>query len=397
LWLLMRSTLPRQGVGGGGRRWAVLLAVGLPLSFGALATALQLFHGLPGAGSTTQPAPAGFIVQPPPGNTQLLWLSRNEEQVPDAVRLRAFDWNGSEVGTLALPCQAPCGIQASPDGGRILVSQLGQIARQVPGGSTVYVEDGGTVFDSIGRRIGSVAGGVPNLAVTWADDSRHLCVAHGLKAPGAAGTVQLDLVDPTASVSRAVMTFVASAPVFTQVLACSPSSDRAVLVRLSDGCAGQELKVVQLSSGRMVFAHTYPSTRNVCAGSPVVTHDGAVAFDPTATGSTVVRDLTTGWVEPLATGSHASVDVSGLSWSGRRLVTTAGVIAAGKGYLWKVRPGEMIAFVAARPQSDDVFVLLSRASGAGNQRVIVRSDGSEISVPFPVDPQQVSAGAAPAP
>jgi hypothetical protein len=381
----MGSALPDGDTGAGRHRLAVLLAVGLPLGIGVLATAFELLHGVRGLMTASVQTPAAFSVHPPPPGTQLVWLSRNAEELPQSVRLHAFDWNGREVGTLALPCRAPCGVQASPDGQRVLVRQLGQTSTLLPGGPALLFEDGGTVFDAQGERIGAVEAGLPNFSVTWADDSRHLCVTHGVSGTGSTGSVQLDLVNPATATARTVTTFAAATSPQFEVLACSPGADRVVLLVPSDGCVQQALEVFQLSTGRLLLTHSYPSTGGPCAAGPLVQHDGSIVYEPTANDGTALRDLSTGTSGSLPRGSFAFGALSGLSWNGHRLVTESGVITSAGVAVWSAPRGAHVGLIAARPAGDDMLVFVTMPSGVGDRRAIVRGDGTQVAVPLPLD------------
>ena len=119
-----------------------------------------------GPPSVTRPSSTAAL---PPIDRQLLWLPISPEQDPLAVRLRALDWSGHQLGTLALPCRAPCSFAPSPDGQRVLIAERqAQGERPTPG----------TVYDAHGRRVGTIT----DPTASWADDSRHLCL---MRATGA--------------------------------------------------------------------------------------------------------------------------------------------------------------------------------------------------------------------
>ena len=76
--------------------------------------------------------PRGTVVQvvsrPAPGSPAsgrtdrpLLWVQPPEDTALDSLRLRASDWSGSDMGTVSLHCLAPCSVDPSPDGERLLV------------------------------------------------------------------------------------------------------------------------------------------------------------------------------------------------------------------------------------------------------------------------------------
>ncbi len=379
-----------NGQGGPGSRTPLFLGVALAVGVAVVATGLALARGSTGppAGKPSPPPTVGtpvpslqtpaavFLVHPPPTDRQLLWFEINREQSPLAIRLHATDWEGHEVGTMAFPCQAPCWVNASPDGQRVLVGE------QPPEGQAPAPD---TVFDATGTRIGMLDGGGP---AAWADDSRHLCVLRNavLEATPAAATArpELDLVDSTASTSRIVATVVGMSPGYLVdwvVLACSVSADRAVLSL--DGQQGEHaVRVLQLSSGRTLHARDDQPPDGPC-GCPVkslaVDHDGTVALETLTQGGVRLRDLSTGAIPPWTAASAMRSPVFGLSWNGRRALTADGVADVATAHILWRPPSEPGYLVAARPGSDDVLVGVTGSSG--NPEYIVRNDGTEVDLP----------------
>jgi hypothetical protein len=322
--------------------------------------------------------PAAFAVHPPPKDRQLLWLSKRSEQSLFDIRLHATDWDGQEVGTLAIPCLAPCWFKPSPDGQRLLVGP--PLAEDAPGPRSDF-------FDSSGRHIGTVEAGQ---SAIWADDSMHVCTLRSLN-PAASGApspppspspprVELELAIPGAGSPRPVA--VIAAPTTYDhgswnLIGCSVTANRAVAVVASE--VQRAVRVVELSSGRMVYSRddqTQPGTCACSVGNTVVSHDGAVAIENLALGGLQFRSLTTGATTHVPAGLSWQPQVLGVSWTGRRALTAAGVfdIATGR-QLWRA-PLAAVGLPATRPGSDDVLVYLS--AGDSSRAVIVRGDGSEV-------------------
>ena len=188
-------------------RGPLLLAVLVPLSIAAVVLAVSLVRSHAGRstpaqmpGSLAGPT-AVFAGHPPPTDRPLIWFEPRAQRSPVAIQLRATDWELHAMGSLAIRCQQPCWMKASPDGQRLLVGEF------PPEGRRPAVPD--VVFDATGRRIGTVESG---WQTTWADDSRHLCVLHVLDAlttpQPSKSRAQLDLVDPANAAPRIVGTVV---------------------------------------------------------------------------------------------------------------------------------------------------------------------------------------------
>jgi hypothetical protein len=321
-------------------------------------------------------------VHPPPPDRALLWFDVRSEQVPVAIRLRAADWSGHAVGSLAVPCQQPCWFKASPDGQRLLVGEYPPEGRSP--------SDPDTVFDSSGRRVGTVEHG----AATWADDSRHLCVLRGLEQqtpPPPTSRAELDLVDPAAAATRTVGAVVGMNGAYVHeslgigswnAQACSVISDRAVLS--FDGEDGvHNVRVMQLSTGRILYSRDDLPASGVC-GCQVermtVNHDSTVAVESLTQGPARLRDLTGGAIAPLPAAAAVRGPVTGISWNGHRFVTGDRVVDLATGRtLWVT--AAPTSLVAARPASDDVLMLVQGSTNSDYRPLIVRGDGSVVALP----------------
>jgi hypothetical protein len=358
-------------------------AVALVLSLGiaAVATVVALARGSfshPSTASTPQLSPAPspsplaiFPVHPPPQDRQLLWFGRRSEQIATAVRLHATDWDGHEVGTLAVGCLAPCWFKQSPDGQRLLVGPF--LAEDAPG----HPAD---IFDASGRHLGTVDG---LASAVWADDSRHVCTLRALNpsAPRSASPihVELELAAPGAGPPRSVAEVGVSIAVDSgswNVAACSIAADRAVLSLSGD--VEHAVRVVELSSGRTLYSRddqTQPGTCACPVSNMVVSHDGTVAVENLSLGGLRFLNLSTGATTPGPAGLSAQTQVLGLSWNGRRALTSAGVFDVPTGRLLWLAPATAVGLSAERPGSDDVLVFVS-APSTSDRLAIVRGDGS---------------------
>jgi hypothetical protein len=341
--------------------------------------------------------PRGVVVhvpsRPAPGvpsgrtDRPLLWVQPPEDTALDSLRLRASDWSGSDMGTVALHCLAPCSVDPSPNGERLLVRPDGMQLVELPDRSASLVLQPATVYDSSGAVVGSVSSVVGDDASTWADDSRHLCVLRN--APGPQGSVtapELDLVDTGNGDRRVVtpgggsMTGPSPATGFQSwsIAACSVIGDRAVLTEGgTDGVGG--VAVVQLSTGRLVYSRTDPLSTTSPRLYPVtdlaVSADGSLAAEQLTDRSIRLRNLLSGAVIPWPGGAqNQPASVSSLSWHGLRAVTDRGVVDLSNGLVvWRPDLATPISPQQdARPGSDDVVVIV------GGNEVVVRSDGSAV-------------------
>jgi len=327
-----------------------------------------------GPPSVTRPSSAAL----PPIDRQLLWLPVSPEQDPFAVGLRAFDWSGEQLGTLAFSCPAPCSFEPSPDGQRVLIAERpAQGERPTPG----------AVYDARGRRVGTIT----DPTARWADDSRHLCLLRATGAPASApatgSQVELDILDPERGHDRVAANVVGvsspSAPAFWDLLACSFKSDRAVLA-FSEQQGVHDIRVVQLSTGRMLYTRDDLTPGTSC-GCPVASMAAAPNADIAAEnlvggGAQIVR-LSTGATSPWSSGARGSDEILGLSWRGQRALTAAGVVEMSSGrMIWRVSSATSVAIVASRPDSEDLLLYLAGPNGIPASEVIVQGDGRSIPI-----------------
>ena len=314
----------------------------------------------------------------PPIDKQLLWLPVSSEQDPLAVRLRAFDWSGQQLGTLARPCRAPCSFAPSPDGQRVL------IAEQPPLGEPPIT---GSVYDARGRRVGNIT----DPTATWADDSRHLCLLRAIgAAAGASPTgdhAELDIIDPEGGKDRVVATVVgvtsASALAVWDLLACSVTSDRAVLA-FSDQEAVHDIRVLQLSTGRVLYARDDLAPGASC-GCPIANIEVATNADLAAEnlvgGGTRILRFSAGSTLPWPESARDPNGILGISWRGRRALTSAGIFEISSGRLiWPATSATSVAILASRPESEDLLLYLAGPNGTRAREVIVQGDGTSIPI-----------------
>jgi hypothetical protein len=333
----------------------------------------------------SQPA----LGSPSSGRTDrpLLWVQPPESTALDSLRLRASDWSGNDMGTVSLHCLAPCSVDPSPDGERLLARPDGMQLVELSDRSASLVLQPATVYDPSGAVVGTVSSAAGDDSSMWADDSRHLCVLRNVPGPqGSITAPELDLVDTgngnryAVSAGSGPMTGPSPATDFQSwsLAACSVISDRAVLTEGgTDGVGG--VAVLQLSTGRLVYSRTdslsatsptlYPITDLTVSG------DGSLAVEQLTDGSIRLRNLVSGAVIPWPGGAqNRPASVSSLSWHGLRAVSDRGVVDLTNGHVvWRPALATPISPQQdARPGSDDVVVIV------GGNEVVVRSDGSAV-------------------
>jgi len=322
----------------------------------------------------------GVALGPPPTDRQLLWFAVSPEQDPLAVHLKAFDWSGHQVGRLVLPCRAPCSFEASPDGQRVLVAERpAQGELPIPG----------TVYDARGRRLGAIA----DPAATWADDSRHLCLLRRTDSvagpPPIPSYAELDLIDPGRGQVGVVASVAGinspSAPAFWELIACSFTSDRAV-VGFSEQQALHDVRVLELSTGRTLYARDDLAPGAICGCSVAnmyVSPDMNVAIENLVGGGVRIRSLSTGAMARWPAASAGPDQILGLSWRGRLALISKGIIDVASGRpVWRVTPGASVGLLASRPGSEDLLLHLAGNNGAAAKEVIVQGDGRSIQMPL---------------
>jgi len=194
---------------------------------------------------------------------------------------------------------------------------------------------------------GTILGTVPAqlflsaLPPTWADDSTHLCE---VSAPiGGAATGKLVEIDEDGQArSVAALGPLATANGSWQVLACSPSANRAVVAYA--GGQSATVIVVQLSSGRVIAQH---SVAGGLSSMPIASHDGSVVVLNEPSGVTIRNPIT--WAllgHVVRWGSQEGYPLigAGLNLSGEGL----GIIVDGGGACGGFHPEWMVDWATDR-------------------------------------------------
>jgi hypothetical protein len=320
------------------------------------------------------PSPTPSPVQAPTTDRPLIWFRTAEAPVSGSLSLRATDWQGRDLGGVSLLCTSSCGVKPSPDGQRLLVGEQSTDLQQV---------NADVVYDATGKPLAAIYG----LGAQWADDSRHLCVLHGVApAPTEPATSQanLELLDSSVVARRTVATVRAPANQLAawRLLACSLTADRAVITYEAQGV--RALRVVQISTGKsLVSRDDAPSAQNFPpVASLVVSSDGSAAIENLNQGTGVRRlDLESGTSTPLAQLSgHGAV--IGLSWNGGLALTPVGIYDSGTGAsVWQAPSPAYVEANGTQPLGDGVAVLVWDSGSPSSRQVIVRGAGAAVALP----------------
>ncbi|HEY6470047.1 MAG TPA: hypothetical protein VI434_09780, partial [Candidatus Dormibacteraeota bacterium] len=172
------------------------------------------------------------------------------------------------------------------------------------------------------------------LPPTWADDSTHLCEVNAPIGGSAATLVEFDQTGN----ARVVATVGSTATVTGswQVLACSPSADRAVVMSANSQSA--TVIVLRLSTGRVIARHSFG---DAAWGIPIASHDGSVVALNEPSGVTIRNSIT--WAvlgHVVRWGSQEGYPLIGaavdISWDGSRIVVDGGGAGGGFHPEWMV-------------------------------------------------------------
>jgi len=176
-----------------------------------------------------------FTTEPgaPPLGVPIIWYSTTPPSEPQTEprRMVAIDWHGKLAGTMYLTAAD---------------------VRQTADGSSFIAPDG-TYLDRNGV---SIASSDPNLSIA-ADDSTSICA---LAYPGgAAGAGQPGLfTGPIGGPMRRVaMADWLGAPSPLGIFACSVAGDRAVVGDMEDRGITTSIRVIALSTGRVLYQRSY--------------------------------------------------------------------------------------------------------------------------------------------
>jgi hypothetical protein len=310
----------------GGRRLALEVLLGGCIAIVAIALIVALPRHAPQA---TRPAgPKQPVVTAPPTASPSATSSARstisasaplilylEGSLADgSVELAARTYAGESAGTLVIP-PSDTGYDIAPDGSKVL--------------------DGDEVIDLQGQVVTEVSGSFPQLPI-WSDDSNHLCgVTYQVTGSQATGTVvEFDMHGR----ARTVVTLgpIPADGSAWQVLACSLSTDRAVIAQ--EAGTTTSVLVIRLSSGALVARHSFAGG---ALAVPVATHDGAMVAVDGASGI-AIRDSTT-WklLGPIVqrtdpTASTLWGEALGFSWDGSRVIVDAGGASGGFHPEWVV-------------------------------------------------------------
>ncbi len=245
-----------------------------------------------------------------------LALYRTATAADGSVTLTARTYAGQIAGTLILP-PSSSGFDVAPNGMRVLNGDQ-------------IIADSGEILGTVPAQFFEAA-----LPPTWADDSAHLCE---VDAPiGGPATATLVEFDETGH-ARVVATLGPTATVTGswQVLACSPSADRAVVMSANSQSA--TLIVLHLSTGRVIARHSFG---DAAWGIPIASHGGSVVALNEPSGVTIRNSITwavLGYV--VRWGSQEGYPLIGaavdISWDGSRIVVDGGGAGGGFHPEWMV-------------------------------------------------------------
>jgi len=260
----------------------------------------------------------------------------------------------------------------------------------------------GTALDQSGHPVGQIDG-TAGFGWRWAEDNAHICE---LTVPGYASLKGGTLEGPVSllwtslgSASRTVAVVGSAGPSDSvEVLACNKDTDRAVVMQstivsvpnrntMSAISAAKELMVIEISTGRFLYRHTYPTGSQPLSGTMVVvSNDGRYAAeslhyaalemklsrDPAS--ATTIRELPSG----RELGTIDSGNIVAFSGDGSLVLTTT--LAAADSVQsqlidWKTgqpawkRPGGF-QFVLANPRGHAFLIVQNEALW------LTRDDGS---------------------
>ena len=191
----------------------------------------------------------------------------------------------------------------------------GSLAVQAPDGSRLAIGDTGydTSSGAASRLpFDAVAGYV---AVTWADDSRHVCLTKPLPGQGSPSEISYALPGSPAVVLGRFGSQGVQVPGAT-VLACSATSNRVVVANVDGVNDTSDAWVVDTATGAIRYHRTYPTstkTNGTDGVSVVASPDGQyLAETDAATGSASIRRI----ADDSVVARLAGMQVHGFSWHG---------------------------------------------------------------------------------
>jgi hypothetical protein len=224
---------------------------------------------------------------------------------------------------------------------------------------------------------------------TWADDGQQICLmvpaTLPIHATGAPAILQI--VKPGQALRNVAQVARISEQVFTGVAACSTRKDRAVVVQsFGNSPATAEYWVVQLSTGKVLWTHTFDSSS---ARLVVASPDGESIAE------TSVAQANPGSAIYGADGTllaQLSARVDGFCWDGSLAVTNGGnvsqpvtVVAWRNGkVLWTAPAGYTLSRFQAQPDGSSLAIWISTptqltyANGPHADLYVIASDGHVI-------------------
>ena len=319
-----------------------------------------------GAAAATSRRQWSFSTEPgwPAPGVPVIWYATQPPWNPTDQRLLAVDWQGNLSGTMY---------------------PTSTLLQQAPDGSSVLTPDGGSIDGN-----GAAPAATPAYASTVfaADDNRSLCRVAG------SGALWLETGRLRGAMRRVALVGSTGARVGINILACSVTSDRAVIV--DNGMGGTAaVRVIALTTGRLLYQRSY-------GGASVAlmsTRDGRYLAEQTttfdaqgqvATAFTVIRRTLDG-------RAMARLDdrrVLRFSWDGTRVVTVP-ILSGSDVTLLEWQTGKVIwrqagdpamvgrpAFAMSQPNGTAMAIGVGGAdrSGALDQLWIVAADGQATQV-----------------
>ena len=319
-----------------------------------------------GAAAATSRRQWSFSTEPgwPAPGVPVIWYATQPPWNPTDQRLLAVDWQGNLSGTMY---------------------PTSTLLQQAPDGSSVLTPDGGSIDGN-----GAAPAATPAYASTVfaADDNRSLCRVAG------SGALWLETGRLRGAMRRVALVGSTGARVGINILACSVTSDRAVIA--DNGMGGTAaVRVIALTTGRLLYQRSY-------GGASVAlmsTRDGRYLAEQTttfdaqgqvATAFTVIRRTLDG-------RAMARLDdrrVLRFSWDGTRVVTVP-ILSGSDVTLLEWQTGKVIwrqagdpamvgrpAFAMSQPNGTAMAIGVGGAdrSGALDQLWIVAADGQATQV-----------------
>jgi hypothetical protein len=377
---VMRQALARRERAGGqllrlaAGAVAVLLAASIVSALLLVRAADRAHPAIPVVTPVVTPTPSPLpkrLTQPlavPAGQPVVLY-----RDPADVTQVDGVTWDGRTSGRVG-PATKNANLSLDPTG-------------------TLYEADNQTVRD----RTGSVVGQFEQAQVSryWADDGHHYCwidpVVPLPSTIGVAAILQLRAPGEKARVVAQVGTIARQSGI--QVVACSVRRDRAVVVQgYAQAAIAARVWVVELSTGRIVWARTYPSD-GVSQVHVEASQDGRYVAEVRAsccpmgtpppastTVSTTVEDTVGGAV------GHVPGNVVALSWDGSLALVQAPANGASPPHVirwrdgvvvWQAAAGWTYASSIAEPGGQRLAVVVGDPSGPS----LARSDDVYVVAP----------------